>query len=64
MRLRFVFAMKRHLGLLGIIRSIPVQRRIKGIASTEEEAFRRIRESNPGLLILRLQSGADAHAEA
>jgi len=51
MRLRFVFAMKRHLGLLGIIRSIPVQRRIKGIASTEEEAFRRIRESNPGLLI-------------
>ena len=50
-RLRFVIAMKSHLALLAIIRSISVQNRIKGIASTEEEAFRRIRQSNPGLLI-------------
>jgi len=51
MRLSFVFAMKSHLGLLGIVRSVAVQSRIKGIATSEEEAFRRIRQSSPGLLI-------------
>lgn len=51
MRLNYVFAMKSHMALLGLIRSISVQSRIKGIASTEEEAFRRVRESQPGLLI-------------
>ena len=51
MRLSFVFAMKSHLGLLGIIRSVAVQSRIKGIATSEQEAFRHIRQSSPGLLI-------------
>ena len=51
MRLSFVIMMKSHLGLLGIIRSISVQSRIKGIASTEVEAYRRIRQSSPGLLM-------------
>lgn len=51
MRLRYVMAMKSHLALLAIVRSIPVKSRIKGIASTEDEAFRRIRQNNPGLLI-------------
>ena len=51
MRLRYVMAMKSHLALLAIIRSIPVKSRIKGIASTEDEALRRIRQNNPGLLI-------------
>lgn len=50
-RLDVVFAMKSHLGLLALTRSISVQSRIKGVASTEEEAFRRIRQSNPGFLI-------------
>jgi len=51
MRLSFVIALKSHLGLLGIIRSISVQERIKGITTTEEEAIRRIRLNNPELLI-------------
>ena len=51
MRLSFVIAMKSRLGLMGIVRSISVQSRIKGVASTEEEAFRRILQSSPGLLI-------------
>ena len=51
MRLSFVIAMKSRIGLMGIIRSISVQSRIKGVASTEEEAFRRILQSSPGLLI-------------
>ena len=50
-RLSFVIAMKSRLGLMGITRSISVQSRIKGVASTEEEAFLRIRQSSPGLLI-------------
>jgi DNA-binding NarL/FixJ family response regulator len=50
-RLSFVIAMKSRLGLMGITRSISVQSRIKGVASTEEEAFLRIRQSTPGLLI-------------
>lgn len=51
MRLSFVIAMKSRLGLMGITRLISVQSRIKGVASTEEEAFLRIRQSSPGLLI-------------
>jgi len=51
MRLRFVVAMKSHLALLAIVRSISVQNRLKGAASTEEEALHRIRMNNPGLLI-------------
>jgi len=51
MRLSYVFAMKSHLALLGIVHSIVVRSRIKGVATTEEEALRRIRQSNPGLLI-------------
>ena len=51
MRLSFVIAMKSRIGLMGIVRSISVQSRIKGVASTEEEAFRRILQSSPGLLI-------------
>jgi DNA-binding NarL/FixJ family response regulator len=50
-RLSFVIAMKSRLGLMGITRSISVQSRIKGVASSEEEAFLRIRQSSPGLLI-------------
>lgn len=51
MRMSFVIAMKSHLGLLGIIRSFSSPSLITGVASTEEEAFRRIRQSNPGMLI-------------
>ena len=51
MRLSLVFAMKSHLALLGLVHSVVVRSRIKGIATTEEEALRRIRQSNPGLLI-------------
>ena len=51
MRMRFVVAMKSHLGLLAIIRSVSVQSRLKGAASTEEETLRRIRLNNPGLLV-------------
>jgi DNA-binding NarL/FixJ family response regulator len=51
MRLSFVIAMKSRLGLMGITRSISVQSRIKGVASSEEEALLRIRQSSPGLLI-------------
>lgn len=51
MRLGFVIAMKSHLGLLAIIRSFSDTSLIKGIASTEEEAYRRIRQSSPGMLI-------------
>jgi len=43
MRLSFVIVMKSHLGSLGIIRSISVPSLIKGVASTEVEAYRRIR---------------------
>jgi DNA-binding NarL/FixJ family response regulator len=50
-RLDVVFAMKSHLALLAMTHSISVQSRIKGVTSTEEEAFRRIRHSNPGFLI-------------
>lgn len=57
-RLSFVVAMKSHLGLLAIIRSISVQSRIKGIVSTEEEALQRIRQSNPGLLFCTDQLAA------
>jgi hypothetical protein len=39
MRLSFVFAMKSHLGLLGIIRSVAVQSRIKGIATWGSPGF-------------------------
>jgi DNA-binding NarL/FixJ family response regulator len=49
--LSIVVAMKSHLALLAIIRSIPLQSRLKGAASTEEEALHRIRINNPGLLI-------------
>jgi DNA-binding NarL/FixJ family response regulator len=49
--LSFVVAMKSHLALLAIIRSISVQSRLKGAASTEEEALHRIRMNKPGLLI-------------
>ncbi len=51
MRLSFVIAMKSHLGLLAIIRSFADQSLLTGIASTEEEAYRRIRQNNPGMLI-------------
>jgi DNA-binding NarL/FixJ family response regulator len=51
MKLSFVIAMKSHLGLLGIVRSFSDPSLIKGIASTEEEAYRRIRQNNPGMLI-------------
>jgi DNA-binding NarL/FixJ family response regulator len=51
MRLSFVIAMKSHLGLTAIIRSFTDLNKIKGVASTEEEAYRRIRQNNPGMLI-------------
>ncbi len=51
MRMSFVVAMKSHLGLLGIIRSFSDPSLIHGIASTEEEAYRRIRQKTPGMLI-------------
>ena len=44
-------AMKSHLGLLAIIRSFSNPSVIKGIASTEEEAYSRILQNNPGMLI-------------
>jgi two-component system response regulator NreC len=51
MRLSFVIAMKSHLGLLAIVRSFANPNFISGIASTEEEAYRRILQTNPGMLI-------------
>lgn len=51
MRLSFVVAMKSHLGILAIVRSIVQRRCIKGIATTQAEAFSRVRENPPGLLI-------------
>ena len=51
MELSFVIAMKSHLGLLRIVRSFSDPSRVKGMASTEEEAYRRIRENIPGMLI-------------
>lgn len=51
MRLGFVIAMKSHLGMFAVIRSFSDTSMIKGIASTEEEAYRRIRQSSPGMLI-------------
>ena len=50
-RLSFVFAMKSHLALLSLVRLVVVRSRIKGVATTEEEAFRRVRQSIPGLMI-------------
>ena len=50
-RLGFVFAMKSHLGLLCLAHSVVVRSRIKGVATTEEEALRRVRQGNPGLMI-------------
>jgi DNA-binding NarL/FixJ family response regulator len=43
--------MKSHLALLGLVHSVVVRSRIKGVATTEEEALRRVRQSNPGLMI-------------
>lgn len=51
MRLQYVIAMKSHLGMLAMVRLITYKNRIKGVASTEEEALHRICESRPGLLI-------------
>jgi DNA-binding NarL/FixJ family response regulator len=51
MRLSFVIAMKSHLGLVAIMRSIVVQSRIKGAVTTEEEALQRVFQSNAGMLI-------------
>jgi DNA-binding NarL/FixJ family response regulator len=51
MRLSFVIAMKSHLGLMAITRLYEDQSLIRGIASTEEEAYRRIQKNNPGMLI-------------
>lgn len=51
MRLSFVIAMKSHLGLLAMISSFANPRVIRGIVSTEEEAYRRIHQHNPGMLI-------------
>jgi DNA-binding NarL/FixJ family response regulator len=51
MRLKFVVAMKSHLAILAIVRSIVQRRCIKGVATTEEEAFLRVRQNRPGLLI-------------
>lgn len=50
MRLKFVFAMKSHLAILAMVRSVELQSRIKGVASTEEEAFYRVSQSRPGML--------------
>ena len=50
-RLRYAIAMKSHLSILATVRSIPMKSRIKAVATTEEEAFRRIKVNNPGLLI-------------
>jgi DNA-binding NarL/FixJ family response regulator len=43
--------MKSHFGLLGLVHSVVVRSRIKGVATTEEEALRRGGQSNPGLMI-------------
>lgn len=51
MRLSFVIAMKSHLELLAIIRSFANPGFISGIASTEEETYRRIRQNTPGMQI-------------
>jgi DNA-binding NarL/FixJ family response regulator len=51
MRLRYAIAMKSHLGIFAIAQSIKVKNHITAVASTEEEALHRIRESRPGLLI-------------
>jgi DNA-binding NarL/FixJ family response regulator len=51
MRLSFVIAMKTHLGLVAVMRSIVVQSRIKGVVTTEEEALQRVFQSNAGMLI-------------
>ena len=51
MRMSFVIAMKSHLGLMAIVRSFADLNKIKGVASTEEESYRRIRQHNPGMLI-------------
>jgi DNA-binding NarL/FixJ family response regulator len=51
MRLRYAIAMKSHLGIFAIAQSMKVKNRITAVASTEEEALNRIRESRPGLLI-------------
>ena len=51
MRMSFVVAMKSHLGLLAIMRSFSVKSRLRGAASTEEEAFYRVRQNKPGMLI-------------
>ena len=50
-RLCLVFAMKSHFGLLSLVHSVIVRSRIKGVTTTEEEALRRVRQSNPGLMI-------------
>jgi DNA-binding NarL/FixJ family response regulator len=51
MRMRFVFAMKNHMSLVALIRSVSIQSRIRGIASTEKEALERILQSKPGMLV-------------
>jgi DNA-binding NarL/FixJ family response regulator len=43
--------MKSHLALFSLVHSVVVRSRIKGVATTEEEAFRRVRQSIPGLMI-------------
>jgi len=43
--------MKSHFGLLSLVHSVVVRSRIKGVVTTEEEAFRRVRQNNPGLMI-------------
>jgi DNA-binding NarL/FixJ family response regulator len=43
--------MKSHLGLLSLVHSVVVRSRIKGVSTTEEEALRRVHQSNPGLMI-------------
>ena len=50
MRLSYVIAMKSHLGLLAIFRLIQRPSNIKGIVTTEDEAFKRIKQRTPGLL--------------
>jgi DNA-binding NarL/FixJ family response regulator len=51
MRLSFVIAMKSHLGIMAMVCTIVQRKAIKGIATTEEEAFLRLRQNRPGLLI-------------
>lgn len=50
-RMRLVFAMKNHMALLALVRSIRNPKFIKGVTTTEEEALHRIRASQAGLLI-------------